>query len=78
MNNSFDNIQCEEISRDDECTECGATLVVIQDEYSDAVVCPECECNDWEDQLIMERDGDDDYDGQPSEMDEWLDFDPDC
>ncbi len=20
----------------------------------------------------------DDYDGQPTEMDEWLDFDPDC
>jgi hypothetical protein len=23
-------------------------------------------------------DGDDDYDSQPSEYDEWMDFDPDC
>ncbi len=74
MNNSFDNVQCEEITRDDECTECGATLVHIQDEYSDAIICPECECEDDDDY----QDFDDEYDGQPSEMDEWLDFDPDC
>lgn len=75
MNNSFDNVQCEEITRYDECMECGATLVVIQDEYSDAVICPECDCEDDDDYQDYD---DDDYDGQPSEMDEWLDFDPDC
>ena len=75
MNNSFDNVQCEEITRDDECTECGGTLVHIHDEYSDAIICPECECGDDDDYQDYDED---DYDGQPSEMDEWLDFDPDC
>lgn len=39
-----------------------------------------------DDELIMELDqrdissnfGDDDYDGQPDEAQEWADFDPDC
>ena len=30
-------------------------------------------------QRVLEGDADyDEYDGQPTEMEEWLDFDPDC
>ena len=29
-------------------------------------------------ELILEEDRDEDYDGQPTELEEWMDFDPDC
>jgi hypothetical protein len=54
--------QEDEGSMEDCCSECGTELVHIQDEYSDAIVCPECECDV------------DEYDGQPSEYDEWQDY----
>jgi hypothetical protein len=44
------------------------------DDYND-----EYETEDWS--YMGDEVGDDsdyDYDGQPTEMDEWLDFDPDC
>jgi len=41
-------------------------------EFCDELLLPheECDCilEDWED----------DYDGQPDELTEWMDFDPDC
>ena len=71
---ALDRIMDANPQEDDECTECGCTLVVCLDEYSDAVICPECECEDDD----YDFDGYDDYDGQPDEAQEWADFDPDC
>lgn len=63
----FDRQTDSNVCEDERCESCGGELVTIQDEYSDAVVCPDCECDDL-----------DDYDGQPDEFQEWYDFDPDC
>lgn len=58
---TFDRQTDANANEDQHCDACGGELVTIQDEYSDAVVCPACECED-------------EYDGQPSEYDEWQDY----
>ena len=46
------------------CEDCGEPMVTIRDEFSDATICERCECaGDY-----------DEYDGQPSEYDEWQDY----
>lgn len=73
MNNSFDNVQSDSSNFDDReayeaqlpkltCTTCGHELVEWCDEYSEGDFCPNCEGQDRE------------YDGQPSEYDEWQDY----
>ncbi len=43
------------------CVDCGDEMVTIRDEFTDATICERCECGD-------------EYDGQPSEYDEWQDY----
>jgi hypothetical protein len=54
-----------------ECSDC------LTECYADEVVCSSCGAD-----LTNEVDASDydyeDHDGQPSEMQEWHDFDPDC
>jgi len=35
-------------------------------------------CREEDEFEVIGRAGDDEFDGQPSELTEWLDFDPDC
>ena len=46
------------------CVDCGDEMVTIRDEFTDATICERCECGDVYDE----------YDGQPSEYDEWQDY----
>lgn len=46
-----------------------ALAYMSEDEVADMM-----RCND----ILDEEDEDDEYDGQPDEMQEWHDFDPDC
>jgi hypothetical protein len=38
----------------------------------------ESDVEEFYDVNLSDEDGEDDYDGQPDEMQEWHDFDPDC
>ena len=62
----FDNITCEEFYEDRYYDE----LERDHDEPYEPVT--GCDAEEYED------DWEDDYDGQPDEYTEWMDFDPDC
>ena len=67
--NSFDNIQCDELAHeptDADLAEYAAWLEELDNNRRNA-------WHDAEDALQQ-----DEYDGQPDEMQEWADFDPDC
>ena len=61
----FSNLQLEVL----ELADCGLDATKIAEKLDVALE---------EVELILESDNDADWDGQPTELEEWLDFDPDC
>jgi orotate phosphoribosyltransferase-like protein len=55
-----------------------AVLELSEMGFSNKEIANRLELSEDEVEIVIEQAQDDEYDGQPTELEEWMSFDPDC